>query len=48
MQTINPGNTLALRFRALLENYSNVDVFAMGFPKNWEKEILWSIAINNP
>ncbi|WP_218043689.1 hypothetical protein [Flavobacterium gawalongense] len=41
MQTINPKNTIAFRFAALLKKYPNVDVFAMGFPKDWEKENLW-------
>tara|TARA_R110002153_G_scaffold257677_1_gene416938 strand:- start:1135 stop:2037 length:903 start_codon:yes stop_codon:yes gene_type:complete len=43
MQTINPEHTIVARFKALLEKYPNVDVFAMGFPKNWETETLWSI-----
>ena len=46
MQTINPGNTIVGRFKALLEKYPNVDVFAMGFPEDWEEETLWSIAEN--
>jgi hypothetical protein len=25
----------------LLDQYPNVDITAMGFPKNWEEEALW-------
>ena len=41
MQTINPNNTIVIRFKELLKKYPNVDVFAMGFPSNWESEPLW-------
>ncbi len=41
MQTINPDNTLSERFRALAEEYPNVHLPAMGFPKDWEDEPLW-------
>jgi abortive infection bacteriophage resistance protein len=40
-QTINPGNTLSKRFKNLLIKYYNVDVHAMGFPRDWDKELLW-------
>jgi len=46
MQIINPGHTIVARFKALLEKYPNVDVFAMGFPENWEIETLWSTVDN--
>ena len=42
IQTINPKNTFALRFKQLLSRYSNVDTRAMGFPENWEEEKLWN------
>jgi len=42
LQTINPNNTFKNRFRDLLTEYSNVDVRAMGFPQNREKEPLWN------
>ncbi|MDE6560752.1 MAG: Abi family protein [Muribaculaceae bacterium] len=42
LQTINPKNTFALRFKQLLSKYPNVDTRAMGFPENWEKEKLWN------
>lgn len=42
MQTINPGNSIMLRFKELLSEYPNIDVAAMGFPDNWENEPLWN------
>ncbi len=41
LQTINPKNRFADRFKALFVKYPNVDVKALGFPDNWEKEPLW-------
>ncbi len=41
LQTINPQNTLASRFKNLLAKYPNVDINAMGFPSNWKGEPLW-------
>lgn len=41
LQTVNPGNTFAARFKTLLAKYPNVDVSAMGFPSNWQEEALW-------
>ena len=41
LQTLNPGNTFAQRFKALTDRYPNVDVAAMGFPSNWQSELLW-------
>ena len=41
LQTVNPNNTFSTRFKDLLAKYPNVDVAAMGFPKDWGKEILW-------
>ncbi|MEP2056812.1 MAG: Abi family protein [Maribacter litoralis] len=41
MQTINPEHSIVSRFKSLLVKYPNVDVFAMGFPNNWEEEPLW-------
>ncbi|MDE5584907.1 MAG: Abi family protein [Muribaculaceae bacterium] len=42
LQTVNPQNTFVARFRQLLGKYPNVDMRAMGFPENWENEVLWS------
>lgn len=41
LQTINPKNSMSSRFKSLLLKYPNIDVKAMGFPDNWEKEPLW-------
>ncbi|MEO5788898.1 MAG: Abi family protein [Gelidibacter sp.] len=41
MQTINPSNTIVVRFKKLLAEYPNIDVSAMGFPDNWKDEKLW-------
>ena len=38
---IQPDNTLANDFKALLAAYPNVDVTAMGFPSHWQNENLW-------
>ena len=42
LQTINPKNTFALRFKQLLSKYPNVDTRALGFPVDWEEEKLWN------
>lgn len=41
MNTINPNHSIQAKFRALLAKYPNIDVRAMGFPAEWEKEVLW-------
>ena len=41
LQTVNPNNTFSIRFKNLLDKYSNVDINAMGFPINWQSEVLW-------
>lgn len=41
LQSVNPQNTFVSRFKALLNKYPNVDIKAMGFPDNWDKESLW-------
>lgn len=41
LQTVNPGTTFNERLRSLLNKYPNVDVRAMNFPIDWEKEALW-------
>ncbi|MDE6694342.1 MAG: Abi family protein [Bacteroidales bacterium] len=38
---IHPDNNFVTLFKKLLDEYPNVDVAAMGFPKNWENEPLW-------
>lgn len=41
---IHPHNTFAKDLKKLLTMYPNVDVAAMGFPKDWSSQPLWSIA----
>ena len=41
LQTVNPSNTFALRFKALLIKYPHIDVAAMGFPFGWDFNTLW-------
>lgn len=41
LASINPKNQMVYRLKVLLKKYPNVDVTAMGFPFNWEKEPLW-------
>lgn len=42
LQTVNPNNTFAGRFKALLAKYPQIDVRVMGFPTNWESNSLWA------
>lgn len=42
LQTINPNNTFAERIKSMLRAYPMVDVSAMGFPKDWTSQPLWS------
>ena len=39
--SIYEDNDFVKNFKLLLQKYPNVDITAMGFPKNWEKEPLW-------
>lgn len=41
LQTVNPNNTFADRFKTLLVKYPQINVSVMGFPANWEKNLLW-------
>lgn len=41
LQTVNPKNTFTSRFNSLLSRYPNVDVSAMGFPRDWQNEMIW-------
>lgn len=38
---VNPNTTFPARMKALLAEFPNTDISAMGFPKDWEKEIIW-------
>ena len=39
--TVNPNTTFSARLKALLAEFPSVDVRAMGFPIDWDKEPLW-------
>lgn len=41
LDIIVPGNEMKAHLKALLAQYPNVDIAAMGFPKDWEMEALW-------
>jgi len=41
LQAVNPQNTFAARFKSMLAKYPNVNVSAMGFPCDWQDEVLW-------
>lgn len=41
LQTINPSSTFPTRLKQLIADFPEVDLSAMGFPKNWESEPLW-------
>jgi abortive infection bacteriophage resistance protein len=42
LQPINSSNKLKARIKRLLGKYPNIDIKAMNFPLDWEKETLWS------
>jgi abortive infection bacteriophage resistance protein len=39
--TVSPNNTFTKKLKALLAEFPTIDVKAMGFPQNWDKEPLW-------
>ena len=41
LNSIGEANSMVTDLKTLLDNYSNVDPTAMGFPENWKSEILW-------
>lgn len=41
LNSIDEVNSMVADFKDLLEKYKNIDVRAMGFPKNWKSELLW-------
>lgn len=41
LQTVNPKNTFASRFKSLLAKYPMADIRAMGFSVDWQDEPLW-------
>ena len=43
LRAINEQSTFTTDIKNLLQKYLLVDTNAMGFPKNWEEEPLWSL-----
>lgn len=41
LQSVNPKTTFSKRLKVLLRDYPTIDSAAMGFPPDWELEILW-------
>ena len=41
LKTVNPSTSFAFRLKALLAEFPNVDIAAMGFTEDWDKEKLW-------
>lgn len=41
LDIINPNNAFRDKLRDLFIEFSNIDVAAMGFPRNWQNEPLW-------
>lgn len=46
LQSIDVKHQFIFRLRVLLSKYPCVDLSAMGFPKNWQKEPLWKFSPN--
>jgi abortive infection bacteriophage resistance protein len=42
LDTITPANTFRMKLNDLLVKYPNIDVTAMGFPKDWKNDPFWS------
>lgn len=42
LYSISPENSFKTKLKELFTKYPTVDITAMGFPKNWESEDLWS------
>ncbi|MDR2233249.1 MAG: Abi family protein [Tannerella sp.] len=41
LNTVNPKHTFRQKLESLFMKYPNVDRKAMGFPQNWQTEMLW-------
>jgi len=41
LDIITPKNTFRNKFKELIVKYPNVDVTAMGFPKDWKNDLFW-------
>ena len=43
LNIISPNNDMKAKIEALLSAYPSIDINAMGFPRGWENEPLWSL-----
>ena len=41
LHVITPQNDFSTKLKSLLAEHTNVDILAMGFPRNWQNEPLW-------
>ena len=41
LEIVNPKHSFRKKFDILVKNYPQVNLFAMGFPENWNDEPLW-------
>lgn len=41
LKTVNPSTSFSMRLKALLAEFPNVDINAMGFTIDWDKEVFW-------
>lgn len=39
--TISPNNTFKEKLKKLITEYPTIDISAIGFPSNWEKDLFW-------
>jgi len=46
LQAVDTKHQFIFRLKLLLKKYPNIDVTAMGFPADWEKEALWKFTPN--
>ena len=43
LEIISPGNNFTSRLKNLMQNCNLIDLKEMGFPKDWESELIWKI-----
>jgi abortive infection bacteriophage resistance protein len=41
LDNIKPNNHFAIDLKTILHEHPNVDIQAMGFPLEWQDEVLW-------
>ena len=40
--TVSPNNTFTQKLKSLLTTFPTIDIRAMGFPDDWQNELLWN------